>query len=142
MKAIKLTLVIVIIGLINTQLFAQNENKRDSTKNPFYDFFLADLLDIELEEERSPLVIYGFASINAEKVFKEPDIADDGSIVTSDVPFEIAAPSTFHLYGRASFKMLDILFNLGSNDGAIEIRNVWGNVKNYGNNIVICSPNI
>lgn len=96
----------------------------------YFDMSLEDLLDITVtDEDQQGLRLYGYLGAKLERAFLIPGIGANGETITDSDPWEWSQAG-FHLYGNAQLnRRITALFNLAGEDGSVEVRNAWGNLK-------------
>jgi hypothetical protein len=109
---------------------AQTPEPPTTNKNQLFNLSLEELLDVSIDELSRDLKLYGFINTNAEKQFNFLGTDTNGLTTQENDPFVWTPVKSFHLYGSAYLSnKIDVLFNLAYADGAIEVRNAWGNFK-------------
>lgn len=92
------------------------------------DMSIEDWVNLD-EKGINQLSFYGFINFNAEKVFNEPALDGFGNTIYESGPVEMSTPN-FHIYGGSRLSEdFSVFFNLGQNDGQINLVNAWGNWK-------------
>jgi len=123
----KLFTICIAILFSSTALWAQ-EVEQEEEDLGIFDLSLEELLGIKLYDDR--FMLYGFINANVEKVMNVPSVNGENQTVTASEPISWSPVQNFHLYGSGNLsKNIGVFFNLAYNDGAIEVREAYGNFK-------------
>ncbi|MBN2408045.1 MAG: hypothetical protein JXJ19_10160 [Elusimicrobia bacterium] len=90
------------------------------------DMSLEELLNIQTIGTQG-ITMYGYMSVNVEKVFDELSINDEGKTVKTDCPHEWSTPH-FNLFLKTPLaKNVETFVNIGDED--VVLKNMWGNIE-------------
>src|SRR5687768_16096739 len=105
------------IAITLLALSANAFGQSDSTytaNDDLFDLSLEQLLKIDVVDKN--FYLYGYINSNLQKTFAYPSLGADGSVSTSDDPYEWDPVRNFHIYGKGNFNgKISYLFNLARN---------------------------
>jgi hypothetical protein len=123
----KFAVICIAILFSSITLWAQ-EIQQEEEDLGIFDLSLEELLGIKLYDYR--FMLYDFINANVEKVMNVPSVNGENQTVTASEPISWSPVQNFHLYGSGNLsKNIGVFFNLAYNDGAIEVREAYGNFK-------------
>lgn len=125
----KITPVLCLSFLLTVPVWAQEQNQQNGNDDiDLFNLSLEELLDIKVYDDR--FMLYGFINANVEKMFNVPSVNGEGQTITEPEPVAWSPVQNFHLYGSGNLTSnIGVFFNLAYNDGAIEVREAYGNFK-------------